>query len=263
MVSKSWSYTINNYSEDDILFVKNISATRHICSKEVGESGTPHLQGSVTFPKTFRLSALKKLHPTAHWEITKSTLHSDNYCKKLGSEIIIDLNSRKQGHRSDLDTACQIVRNDGLKKAAEECPAVFVKFHKGLSALRAITHKPTENFVEMTNLVFFGEPGTGKTRKAFEMFPDLYQVSIPARGGQLWFDNYDGEKCILLDDFYGEIQYSLLLRILDGYRMQVQTKGGFVNKNWTTVIITSNDPIDWWYDRDTKALHRRVTVEKM
>lgn len=265
MTSRSWCYTINNYGEGDVEFVKRLPATRHVASKEIGESGTPHIQGSVTFTSPFRLSALKKLHATAHWEITKSVTHSEMYCMKADSEVIINVNNSKQGKRSDLESACEILKTEGLKKVAEECPTVFVKYHRGLNALKTITQTQPENFVKMDNLVLIGEPGIGKTRRAFEMYPDLYQVSIPHKKGQLWFDNYDGQDVILIDDFYGEIQYSLMLRLLDGYRMQVQTKGGFVNKNWTKVIITSNDhPEEWYLGRmEVRALKRRVTVEIM
>lgn len=95
-VSRSWCYTINNYKNEDIEFVKRLDCTTHVCAKEVGESGTPHLQGSITFTKCHRMSALKKLHPTAHWEVTKSIEHANNYCRKVGSEIVLDITKKNK-----------------------------------------------------------------------------------------------------------------------------------------------------------------------
>lgn len=47
------------------------------------EGGTPHLQGFCIMEKNQRLSAMKKIHPTAHWEIMKGSIEdSEKYCTK-------------------------------------------------------------------------------------------------------------------------------------------------------------------------------------
>lgn len=68
--SKTWIFTINNYTDDEVAFFRDRidGVTRLVVSKEIGEAGTPHLQGYVTFKKAKRLSALKKIVPRAHWE---------------------------------------------------------------------------------------------------------------------------------------------------------------------------------------------------
>lgn len=159
-----------------------------------------------------------------------------------------------------MEEACEILKTGTLQDVAEQCPTVFAKYHKGLAALKSITSKPKENWNKLEVIIKIGPPGCGKTRWAFENFPDLYRVSIPKKTGQLWFDGYEGQETILLDDFYGEIAYATLLHLLDGYPMQVQIKGGFVWKNWKRVIITSNEYIENWYPiRQIAALRRRVT----
>lgn len=163
-----------------------------------------------------------------------------------------------------MEEACEILKTGTLRDVAEQCPTVFAKFHKGLAALKSITSKPTENWTKLEVIVKIGPPGCGKTRWAFENFPDLYRVSIPKKTGQLWFDGYEGQETILLDDFYGEIAYPTLLHLLDGYPMQVQIKGGFVWKNWKRVIITNNECLENWYPiRQIGALQRRVTVTEV
>lgn len=106
--------------------------------------------------------------------------------------------------------------------------------------------------------VLWGDTGSGKTRAAYEFDPDLWMV--PHSDGQLWFDGYVGQSTILIDDFYGWIKYGFLLRLLDGYKFDLQIKGGFTRKMWKTVIITSNKPPEEWYQQGvTPALRRRLT----
>ncbi|AUM61834.1 Rep [uncultured virus] len=256
MSHKSWMYTINNYKDDDITRLKSLEVPRHRCCKEVGDSGTPHLQGVITFSRGYRLAGLKKLFPTGHFEPTKS-VDAVNYCIK--GEIIIDLTNNNQGHRTDLDEAIAIATNSGLVAMAKAHPSTFVKYHKGIKELLFTLDEPKE-WTNVTVIVLWGAPGSGKSRLAREIDPKLYNVPEPING-TIWFDGYRGQKTILLDDFYGWLKYHTLLQITDGYPMMLPVKGAFVNKQWDTVIITSNKPPEEWYPNvdNIDALKRRIS----
>lgn len=84
--AKTWVFTLNNYTEQEYTQIKSlVGVSKGIVGKEVGENGTPHLQGTITFKKAYRLTALKKLLPRAHWEACKAVDASWNYCMKDGS----------------------------------------------------------------------------------------------------------------------------------------------------------------------------------
>ena len=119
-----------------------------------------------------------------------------------------------------------------------------------------------EKFTPTVVKVFIGKPGTGKTRKVYELDPSVYLVPEPVNG-ILWFDGYETQEAILFDDFYGWVKYHTMLNLLDGYPMQLPIKGSYVYRNWTRVYITSNKHPREWYDRpEWNALHRRISEIK-
>lgn len=98
--------------------------------------------------------------------------------------------------------------------------------------------------------VYWGQTGMGKSRKVREMAPGVYSVPIPS-GDRMWFPNYRHEPDILFDDFTGgACKLRILLQILDGYKLQVEYKGGHQVAGWNRVFITCNeDPRKSWYNK--------------
>lgn len=142
----------------------------------------------------------------------------------------------------------------------EDSAVVVVKFHRGLQYVSSLMAKPRDPEVPPEVYIYWGESGTGKTRKAIAENPDCYILTKPNGNNTVWFDGYEGQSCVVLDEFYGWIQYDLLLRVLDRYPLKVQTKGGFVEFRATKFVITSNKPWMEWYPNidDKQALERRV-----
>ena len=129
----------------------------------------------------------------------------------------------------------------------EYYPEFFCRYHKGLEKLQSKGDKWRN--VEVTLL--WGVTGSGKTRKVMEM-DNVYKIDPPYK----WFDGYEGEDILLIDDYKkGSIDRGLFLNLLDGYRLRLETKGGHTWALWTKVYITSNyDTASW-----DEAMKRRVT----
>lgn len=232
-------------------------------ANEVGESGTPHLQGMLTTPDPRRFAFWKKLFPTFHFKWT-NLKDAENYCVK--GDILINVMNVEQGARNDLKDAAKVMIDKGIVACADEYPTQYVKYWKGLERLRTVLQKKNlPKSFECEVIVIWGNAGVGKSKLAREIDPELYEVPAPNKDGVNWFDNYMGEKTILLEDFYGWIRYCDLLRICDRYRLQKPIKGSFVWREWTRVIITSNKPPSDWYPevyRDKQAwaaLERRIS----
>lgn len=79
--SRNWAFTLNNYMEADIKNICN-DEYQYIFQEETGESGTPHLQGTIILKQPQALSYLKKINGRAHWEICRNKFASINYCQK-------------------------------------------------------------------------------------------------------------------------------------------------------------------------------------
>ena len=81
--ARNWIFVCNNFSRvniNEILDSKLIS--RYVFQEEVGESGTPHLQGYVEFHE--KLRPRNKFSKRFHWELCNNTHGSIEYCSATG-----------------------------------------------------------------------------------------------------------------------------------------------------------------------------------
>lgn len=87
-----WCFTLNNYTKDHLnemnSYFSSDSSKYYIYGFEVGENGTPHLQGYIEFKKKCRPKGIFKFN-NIHWEKAKGNRESNfNYCSKDGHYII-------------------------------------------------------------------------------------------------------------------------------------------------------------------------------
>lgn len=153
-----------------------------------------------------------------------------------------------------------------MDKIVNENTQTFIKYHNGISKLKLfIDKKNAKQFRKVEVLVYYGKTGTGKTRNAIENTVNKnkdYYILDPPINGTWWYDGYDNEEVLIVDEFYGQISQKTLLRICDGYPLKCQIKGGFTWANWTTVIFTSNKSPDLWFKNGlTDAFLRRCPKE--
>lgn len=88
-----WCFTLNNYTDDDISSISSMfqaEARYSVVGKEVGECGTPHLQGYIEFKRKMRPLSLG-LTKSIHWEKAKGSRDSNYmYCSK-DNEVVIGI----------------------------------------------------------------------------------------------------------------------------------------------------------------------------
>lgn len=96
--SKYWCFTLNNYTEielDLIIVACKNENYKYVIGKEIGEKGTPHLQGYISCEKRIRANEKFK-NKRIHWEICKGS-EEDNYvyCTK-GGDFITNIKKNRQ-----------------------------------------------------------------------------------------------------------------------------------------------------------------------
>lgn len=260
---RAWVFTLNNPERQLDLKGKCKYAVWQL---EKGEEGTEHYQGYIEFSTKKSMKQVKTILGTrVHLEVRKGTAQqARDYCMKEEGRVSGPWEEGKylgRGRRTDLENIAQKLRKRKLEEVAEEEPGMYIRYHRGLKALKTVYNKTERGngWIKPEIHVFWGDTGAGKTKDAYQMDPDLYCLTIPT-GGIVWFDGYDNHETILIDEFYGQIKYSFMLRLLDGYPMDVQYKGGFLRLNHKRIIITSNEEPSEWYKNVEKqdALHRRL-----
>nr|WDW25930.1 MAG: replication-associated protein [Canine circovirus] len=261
---RRWCFTINNPTEAEMEAVKALApdAKYLVCGKEVGEQGTPHLQGFVNLKRTCRMGALKaRLGGRGHFEVARGDDCSNrDYCSKGGDLLIESGSPQKKGKRNDLHDAINLLETSkSLSRVASEFPEQYVKYHRGLAALLLIHPRMTTPREWKTEVhVYCGSPGCGKSRLVHALAPAAYWKP---RGK--WWDGYDGHEDVILDDFYGWLPFDELLRLFDRYPLRVETKGGTLNFVAKRIFVTSNKlPHEWYSDEigNKEALFRRLTT---
>lgn len=259
---RGWVFTLNNYTEEEYNQLINTPRTKYICiGKEKGESGTPHLQGYIEWVNPQRLSGLKKINKRAHWEPRRGTpQEAAMYCQKEGDFDELGELPMENGKRRGLQMACdEVLKGTPIEEVATMYPSEFVRYSGGLKSLNTIKVKPRDPKEPPHVVWLWGLAGVGKTREAYEAHEKVY-----IKDGTQWWDGYDGQTAIIIDDFeVVEWNYRDLLRLLDRYPYRGQFKGGYVNINSPYIYITcEHHPSYIWSGNKLSQVTRRLTEIK-
>ena len=86
-----------------------------------------------------------------------------------------------------------------------------------------------------TCLWVYGEPGIGKSRAVWSLFPNAYP-----KMANKWWDGYQGELDVVLDDLGTHMLFDLIKRWSDRYKVIGEVKGLSCSLRYVNFCVTSN-----------------------
>lgn len=190
--AKHWCFTLNNYTDEDIERIKNNASFFEymIYGREVGETGTPHLQGFVSFPQRVRLNHCVETVGQAHFTVARNVEHSIQYCKK--DEDYTEYGERPKGkaNRSDLDAfkSAVLAGTTDMKQLRAEHSEVVARYPK--FCLDFLEDNRPKKIVDFFPL----RPWQMALYDSLKLAPDarsiFFIVDYEGNSGKSWFGHY-------------------------------------------------------------------------
>lgn len=260
---RSICWTLNNPSENGgsaLIEFLDDRAGYYCFGRETGDSGTFHWQGYAEFKSSTRGSLLMGEKRPCNWHVERrcgSQEEAIAYCNK-GGAFTERGDKNAQGARTDLGRAQSIAAEGGLRELSKSC-----SYQQYCAGKVYLTHNEVKRTERPYVAYITGPSGAGKSRMAWDWMcaagleDDVYWK----KDSTVWWDGYDGQQGIIIDDFrddWWELTY--LLSLLDWMPHQIQVKGAMRQIRAERVYITSIVPLPnlRWTGENMEQLYRRI-----
>ena len=259
--ARHWCFTLNNYTEDDVAYLEAFSQTGPVVyivfGKEVGESGTPHLQGYIIFRSQQYFSYVKALLPRGHWGVKRDTSKkASDYCKKDGDFFEAGQLPKESGEMEK--DRWELARKRAREGDLDEIPPdIFIKYYRTLTQIKKDYMTKPADLKDVTGVWLYGPPGIGKSHSARQRYPNSY-----IKGQNKWWDGYQGEETVIIDDFdCKELGHHLKIWS-DQYAFIAENKGALMIRAKVICITSNYHPRQMgWDEVTTEAIMRRFKIE--
>lgn len=267
--SRHWCFTQNNPTDEDVGILNTIECRYVTYGRETApETGTPHLQGFISFKDCKTLSAVKKYLPRAHLEPK---------CKKSTFDQAINYSHKDDASPYERGDRPQDPINQGLNERKRWSDArsaamggrfsdipddLYIRYQASFKRMRKEDKPDPDDLPEAPTygIWIYGPTRTGKSHMARSEYQPLYLKDI-----NKWWDGYDGQPNVLIDEFAPEHAPFMTHNIkkwVDRWPFSAEMKGSRTVIRPEKIIITSNYSIEECFppgvDRD--AIQARFKV---
>jgi len=263
--SRGWCYTLNNYTQEEFDELTRVECRYHVLGKEVGDKGTAHIQGYIYFKNYVTFFKVKKLlGDRCHIERQKgSTQQASVYCKKDGNFQEIGVLPRKNLTKKQRAERNELLLSANLNQLVKD-GEISLSHVKQIKSARLILAQEHEDYEHSSTrgTWYYGPPGVGKSRRARLENPGAF-----IKSQNKWWDGYQGQKAVILDDLDGDYLSHYLKIWGDRYACSGEVKGGTVRLQHEKIVVTSNYSPDVLFEAKgpelVRAIRRRFNVVHM
>jgi len=256
--SRNFMWTLNNYTDEEVALLQAVDCKYMTWGFEVGDSGTPHLQGLTIFKNPQTVKQVICLLPTRVAEIqiilylqeSLSYAHKDGNIYEAGSPPLSQAGKgikEKERHRS----INLLAKQGNLSQLEELYPDVWRRDYCKLKLIAKDHMVRPDDLTVLSNEWIWGPTGTGKTRDAHAQHPNAYLKSAANN----WWDGYNPliHDVVIIDDFDKyHIKQGFSLKIWSDHPAFIaETKGGSMFIRPQKLIVTSNYSIQQIWDDET------------
>lgn len=254
-MAKHWCFTL---FEENCLFQEDERLEYCTYGREVCPvTGKPHLQGYLCLKKKARLSFMKKLHPSCHWEIKRGTVkEAIDYCRKDGKwEQFGDIPD-ESGSQSSYRHCVELAQAGKMDSIAEEYPGMYTRYKRTYESMVQFSKEPLE---EPCGIWIVGPPGCGKDGNVIKKYSPFVKPH------NKWWDGYSGQEVVLISDVdKSDAKWigNFLKIWTDRYPFRAEIKSGTIQIRPKKIFVTSNYLIKELFEDVTMsdALDRRFEI---
>lgn len=288
--SRKYQLTINNpsdkgYNHETIkLIMEQFSLVYWCMCDEIGKEGTYHTHIFFIAKNGVMFDTVQNRFYGAHIEAVKGSNEDNyNYIRKIGEKYSDKQETNLSDTFEEFGTL-PVDRNSGNSLTTEifdmiengssdyEIITTYPSAFKNIEAIRKARQvieeeKVKKSFRNIKVYYYWGKTGTGKTRTIMERHG--YENVCRITNYEHPFDNYNGEKVILFDEFRSSLKIADMLTYLDGYPVMLPCRYTDRVALFDTVYFATNIPIEKQYEHiqvyepeTYKAFLRRINEVK-
>lgn len=272
---RDYCFTVNNPDEADYVWLTDPVFTYIIIGFEVGESNTPHFQGYCRFKDAKTLSALKKIHPRAHWEPRRGTIEQAiEYCRKDG--LVTEYGTKPMSQKDKGKKGEEFWRANILavaeKRWQDVHPEMLARNLNGMKTAAELLHPTKLEPVFTKHLWLWGQTRCGKSRLPRKRWEENLGIPIYQKRWNQWWNKYEGQEVVMLNDMDPSHAHHLqdIKEWADCHPFPVEVKSSYIGEiRPKLLIVTSNHhPSEIFTgatinDADREAVLRRFHIVHM
>jgi len=275
--SYNWCFTINAENQFGLIEEWKLSAKfKFICYGEeiAPTTGHKHLQGFCGLKNAKTVSSMVKAYPGPHWESMRGRIEqNEKYCAKEGNyhkwgdvpQFNVQNGLDEKERWEDIWTKAKAGQIESIE------PMIRLKHYNTISRISS-HYNPRPRRLhpdEFKAYWIYGPTRTGKSKCVWDKYEDHPDGFYIKSANNKWWDRYNGEGVVYLEDFPGDGKYlSYYIKTwVDVYPFHAEFKGGSRYARPHTIIVTSNFSLSAVFEstgEDYAAIKARFTeIEKV